>query len=391
MTATRSEASPDSAATPPPAARRRPSMLSGSAVRFGADAVIAYATAIAAALLVSSLIIVLVGGSPLQVTRSMLEGSLGSRVAFAETINQATPVLLVAIGTIVAYRAGVFNIGQEGQFIIGALAGAAVGTKVSVITGIPLLIGILLASCAGGALWALLAAVMKYARGVHETVTTLLLNLVAYQLVSFAVNRQYLLQMSGDSGSGNLGPQTDPIPRSARLATPFSDYDLRFHVGIFIGIAAAIVLAMVLKRTVWGYGLRMLGENPIAAHRAGVSAAIAGGAALVISGAVIGLGGGVLLSGTVFRVQSGFTTNLGWEGLLVAQIALRRPIPAIWVSLLWGALTAGGGFLVATGLTRDLVNVVKALVVLALLVPPIYLEYRARRRAVALAVQGASA
>lgn len=357
------------------------SLLRASSVRFGVNAVVAYVVAIAAALGLSSVLIVLVGGSPWQVTQSMLEGSVGSTSAIGETINQATPVLLVAIGTIVAYRAGVFNIGQEGQFVIGALAGAAVGTKVSVISGTPLLIGILLSSCLGGALWALIGALMKYVRGVHETVTTLLLNLVAYQVVSYAVNRQYLLQMSGDSGSGNLGPQTDPLPRSARLPVPFADSDLRFHLGILIAVVAAIVLAIFLKRTVYGYALRMLGENPVAAQRAGVSAAVAGGAALVVSGAVVGLGGGVLLSGTVFRVQSGFSSNLGWEGLLVAQIALRRPIPAIWVSLLWGALTAGGGFLVATGLTRDLVNVVKSLVVLALLVPPIYLEFVARRRA----------
>lgn len=344
-----------------------------------------YTAAVFGASLLSSLLIVLVGGSPLQVVDSMLQGSVGSMSALGESLNQATPIMIVAVGTLVAYRAGVFNIGQEGQFVIGGLAGAAIGTRVTVIGGLPLLVAILAAAAAGGAIWALLAAVMKYWRGIHETVTTLLMNLIAYQLVSLAVNRQYLLQMQGRQGTGNLAPQTDPIPIDARLPQLLVEQGARIQSGILLALILTIVVALVLRYSEYGFNIRMLGENSTVAQRVGVSSAIVGGSALALSGAMIGLGGGVLLSGAVFRVQDGFSNNIGWEGLLVAQIALRRPIPVIWVSLFWGALTAGGGYLVTTGLSRDLVDVVKGFFVLALLVPPVYLSIRQRRRAIARA------
>jgi simple sugar transport system permease protein len=344
-----------------------------------------YLASIAAALIVATLLILAVGGSPGSVASSLWRGSFGSRDAMSETINQTTPLLIVGLGTVVAFRAGIVNIGQEGQFIIGALTGAAIGTKVAGPGGPLMIVAVLAAAAAGGAVWALLPAVLVYWRGIHETVTTLLLNLVAYQVVSLAVNRQYLLQMSGRQGTGNLAPQSDPLPDDVRLPVPFTDAGFDFHVGIFVALGLTIVLALLIRRTTWGFNLRMLGENSTAARRMGVRPVVVGGGALLLSGAIVGLAGGVLLTGSVFRVQDGFTNNIGWEGLLVAQIALKRPVPVAAVSLFWGALASGGGFLVSTGLARDLVDAVKGILVLALLVPPVYLQVRERRRELARA------
>ena len=150
-----------------------------------------------------------------------------------------------------------------------------------------------------------------------------------------------------------------------------------------IALVLAVAAAVLINRSTWGFKLRLVGFNPRTAQRAGVSAVVVGCLALAIGGGLAGLAGGLMLTGGVanYRYTPGFANNVGWEGLLVALVARNRPLVAIPVALVFGALRTGAGFLASTGVEREIVDVVRGLLVLALLVPPALLAVRARRRA----------
>ena len=337
---------------------------------------------------IAALLLSVTGSAPATVFRTMVEGSLGSRVALVATLNHMGPILAVALGAVIAVRSGLLNIGQEGQIAIGAMAGAAVG--LAVVAPRPIALAMILASAAvAGGLWAGVAAGLRFGRGVSEVITTLLLNFVAFQVVSFAVNRSWLLQETLPEGSVlSASPQSDPLPTAGRLPTLISGPGFRLHSGILVALAGALVLAFLLARTRWGFNLRMVGLNQRTAKRAGVSPTAVGAGALMASGAFAGLAGGILLTGTAFRVNDGFSSNYGWEGLLVALIAGARASLAVPAAFLYGALRAGGGVLASTGVSPRIVGVVQALILLAVALPSLYMQHRQRR---ALAEQTAVA
>lgn len=331
---------------------------------------------------IAALLLSATGSAPATVFRTMVEGSLGSRVALVATLNHMGPILAVALGAVIAVRSGLLNIGQEGQIAIGAMAAAAVGLAVDLPRPIALPLILAVAGAAGG-LWAGVAAGLRFGRGVSEVISTLLLNFVAFQVVSFAVNRAWLLQETLPEGSVlSASPQSNPLPEAGRLPTLFSGVGFRLHSGILVALAAAAVVAFVLARTRWGFNLRMVGLNQRTAKRAGISPVAVGAGALAASGAFAGLAGGILLTGTAFRVNDGFSSNYGWEGLLVALIANSKAALAVPAAFLYGALRAGGGVLASTGVSPRIVGVVQALILLAVALPSLYMQHR-RRRALA--------
>ncbi len=349
-------------------------------------------TSVGVGLGLASALVAVTGSSPGAVFDAMIEGSVGSTPAIVSSLNHAGLILTVAIGACITFRAGLVNIGPEGQFTIGGLVGAAVGLSLP-FEGIPAIIVILLAAAAGGALWALLPAFLKYGRGVSEVVTTLLLNFVAFQVVSFAVNKSYLLQEDVPAGSPVAAqPQSNRLPESDRLPSIVDGIGYRLQVAVAIAVVLALVVAFLIARTKWGLRLRMFGFNPRIAPRVGARPARIGGTALLLGGAFAGLAGGFLLTGVVLRIQGGFSSgvygsfsnNYGWEGLLVALVARYRPVYAIGVAFFFGALRAGGGFLAATGVSLAIVGVVQALVVLAVMMPAILMQAREQRRYAAL-------
>lgn len=357
--------------------------LSGARVRRVAVLAGLYVAAVLAALAVASVLIVTVtDAAPTEVFRALYEGSLSRPSAVGLSLDQAMPILIVALGATISARAGIFNIGPEGQLVVGAVCGAFVAFKVAGPPAVILPLS-LAAAALGGLAWAGIAAVLRFRRNVDVVISTLLLNFVAVEVLSFAVNKSWLLQETSDN--------TQKLPQSDRLA---GDYQLThlgsspgFSVssGIFIAVALVVVVTFVLARTRWGFRLRMLGLNPSAARTAGVNMAVVGGAALLLSGGFAGLAGGVMFSGTAFRIQSGISANVGFDGLLVALIARRNPVATVPVAFFFGVLRAGGGFLAATGVPRYLVDVVQALIVLGALLPPIVLAGWERRRALRIA------
>jgi simple sugar transport system permease protein len=189
-----------------------------------------------------------------------------------------------------------------------------------------------------------------------------------------------------EHGSGDaILTESDQL--SGRVQLPrIGDYPhFNYSSGLFIALGLTIVTAIFMTRTKWGFRIRMLGMNPVAAKRAGVRAALLGSMAIMISGATAGLAGGVVLTGQAYRITPTISNNIGWNGLLVALVARNNAWAAIAVALLFGALQAGGGFLSVTGVPIDLVNIVTALVVVAVVFPPALSEFRRYRRARALA------
>ncbi|MFF2850043.1 ABC transporter permease [Streptomyces sp. NPDC058001] len=338
---------------------------------------------VAVALGASALLLTLTGASPSASVSAIWTGSLANTAGWTTTLLNAAPLLLVALGACVCATAGTFNIGQEGQVLIGGLVGAWVGLRLA-LPGPTLVVVVMIAAAIGGGVWAALSALMHRFRGVNVVVSTLLMSFLALQLVTFAVSTPWMLQESAQGSSGIADVQSNPLPANALLAH-FGEYpSLQLNAGLFIALVAAVGVVIALRRSRWGFKVRMVGLNPQTAKHAGVRVAALGGFTLALSGAFAGLAGGLLLASPVStnRLQSGLSDNVGWDGLLVALVARNRPLIAIPVAFVFAVLRAGGDFLSATGVPSYLVDIVKALLVLAFVVPPVLIDLFRRRRGV---------
>jgi general nucleoside transport system permease protein len=311
----------------------------------------------------------------------LLDGSVRGPGRLGATIGVAVPLLLVAVGTIVANRAGLVNIGQEGQLYLGAAFGTYVATKIEW-SGPLVVVALLAASVLGGVLWAGIAAGLRYWRNVPEVLTTLLLVTIASQLVGYGLKNKWLL-LAPSEGRSNRQQISETLAANTRIPR-ITWFGNEFPISAFFAVALAILVAAAMARTLWGLRLRMLGHSPRTAQRAGVSAQRYGGGALLISGGFAGLAGGVMLAGGDFgnyTLLPGFPVEIGWTGLLVALVSRQRASAAILIAFVFASLRTGSGLLAATGVERRITDVVQGLLVLALLIPPALLFLRQRRRA----------
>lgn len=261
------------------------------------------------------------GHSPAELLKVLVGGSIGSEFALDGTILKSVPLLLTGLSVAIAFRAGVWNIGAEGQFIVGALAGLlasrwGVGASLA-------------ASMLAGAAWSSIAAAMRLWRNAPEVLTTILLNFVAIHLLGWCVNgplRERAAQY----------PQTDP---AAAALQSFGG----LHAGVFIALAAAVVCWFLIFRTAEGLRLRATGFNPSAAKWAGINVRAQLARAMAISGALAGLAGGVELLGVTGRLFERFAAGYGYSGIAVALLAQLDPLATILSALFFGALLSGAG------------------------------------------------
>ena len=346
-----------------------------------------YLLSIGGTLVISGGLVAVTGNSWSRVFGALMDGAFLAPGRWGNTLEIATPMLLVALGMVVGIKAGFFNIGQEGQLLIGAMAMAFVGTKLAGPGPVLLIGGLALGAVAGGA-YAGVAAVMRFRRGVPEVISTLLLVFVAFQIIGFAITTDWVLR-DLDPNRPSQAVTSAALPDSVRLPV-LTVFGNEFHTGFLIALAGAGAVAFLLVRTVSGFKLRLLGSSPNVAQQAGVAVARAGSSALFVSGALAGFAGAVMLAGGASgaRLTAGFSTEIGWQGLLVALLARSRPLVCIPMAIAFAALRTGSGFLAATGVDRRAVDVIQALLVLALLMPPAVQFIRERRKAVAGAEQG---
>lgn len=302
-------------------------LLSGDRGALGAS-VLAFALALA----VGAALILASGRDPLAAYGALLAGAVGSpdRVAFA--LNKAAPYVLVAVGVALCFRARVINIGGEGQIAMGGVAATWLALNGAALLPAPVLMpACLAAAILGGAAWSGLAAAIRLTRGVHEVLCTLLLNFIALLLVA-----EVLKGEMGEPGAGF--PQSPLLPQAAWLPRLTGT---TLHLGILLAAVAAVVGALLLWRTTFGFRLRVVGASSRAAAYAGMSPARTTLAAMLISGALAGLAGGVEVLGVHRRLIEGFSNGLGFTAIGIALIARSNPLAALPAGLLFGLLEAG--------------------------------------------------
>lgn len=315
----------------------------------------------AAAFLALAALLALGGYDAGRALGALWEGSVGSAYALhSATLVRATPLVLAGLAVTVAFRAGILNIGAEGQLLVGAAAAAAVAVSLGPALGAAALPLALLAAVVTGGAWAGIAAVARARFGVLDVISTLMLNFVAGYLVSWLV-RGPLQEPT------HVYPQTETLVDAARLPRLLAGS--RLHLGWLLALAAAAVLWLILARTAMGFRLRAVGANPHAAASAGlvrVERVTAG--AFLASGALAGLAGGVEVAGVTFALYENLSPGYGYTAIAVALLARLHPAAVVLTGLLFGALEAG-----ATAMQRDagvpsvMVSVVEALVILMVL------------------------
>jgi ABC-type uncharacterized transport system permease subunit len=293
--------------------------------------------------------------SPMEALRVLLKGSFGSPKAFAGTLKETTPLLIAGLAVFFALKAGLFNIGVEGQFLMGALGATVVGLHVG---GVP---GIVLGMAAGvlcGLLWALPAALIKAYKNGHEVITTIMLNNVAAALTLALVKGP--LRDPGQEGSSTATLDASLWLPSLDFGTPTG----RFSVAILAGLALVVAAAIWLKKTVGGYELRATGANPVAAAFAGVKTKSVVVKAMCVSGALGGMAGALHVFASEHRFYDGFSSGYGFDALGVALLAGSSPYGLLPAAIGFGALAQGSTGIQILGVPKGLTYVVLGLLVL---------------------------
>jgi len=288
------------------------------------------------------------GHSPFELLSILVSGSIGSRFALEGTIVKSVPLLLTGLSVAIAFRAGVWNIGGEGQFLAGALAAFA-AARFGVVAAI-------VASMIAGAAWASIASLLRLWRNAPEVLTTILLNFIALHLLGWCVNGP-LQETSAKY------PQTDAATATLPLLG-----GTQIHAGALLTLAVCLAAWWMLYRTAEGLRLRATGFNPFAARFAGVNVEAQIVRAMAISGACAGLAGGIELLGVTHRLFERFAAGYGYAGIAVALLGELNPLATLASSLFFGALTTGAGELQrSANISSGVATFGQAIVILALI------------------------
>jgi ABC-type uncharacterized transport system permease subunit len=315
--------------------------------------------ALVAAILGTTTLILFIGGYPVGTALAALwSGSLGSWYALTSaTLVRAIPLMLTGTGVAIAFRAGVFNVGAEGQLLAGAAAAAAVALSIPS-GGAFTTIAALAAGALAGAAWAGIAAFLRARFGVLEVISTIMLNFVALYAVSFLVRG--LLQEPT-----HAYPQTAPLAAAVRLArAPGAG---RLHLGLLVAVAAVVASGWAIRHTAAGFRLIAVGENAAAAASAGlIDVMRTTTRAFLLSGALAGLAGAIEVLGVTYALYEDISPGYGYTAIAVALLAGLDPWRVIAAALLFAALEAGAGAMQRdAGVPSTVVSVIEALLILA--------------------------
>jgi len=316
--------------------------------------------AILLAFIVGALVLYVSGYDPVSAYAAMLMGAFGDMFGVGQTLTQATPIIFTSLAFLVSSKAGLFNIGAEGQFLVGAFTSSLVGIYLG---GLPWVVHIPLALLAGaiaGGAWGLIAAVLKARFNAHEVITTMMLSYVATYLTGYMVN--YPFKAPG------WVSQTVRIAPSAELPRILPPTQL--SAGILVALALVAFTAYLLQKTILGFELRAIGLNPSAAESAGISINRGIMTAMFLSGAMAGLGGACEILGVHRRFIQGFSPGYGWDGLAVALVGGLDPVGSLLASILFGALRSGGMIMTrSTKVPLDIVIILQGLVIIFVAAP----------------------
>ena len=348
---------------------------------------------VALAIGVGSIIIWVSGYDPGAAFAALFKGAFGSPKAVGDTLLKSTPLILTGLAVAYGFRAGLFNIGAEGQLFMGGLAATALGLVLGGISwwiSVPLM---LIAAMLAGAAWAFIPALLKARIGAHEVITTMMFTYIAKYFVSFLVNGPM-------REPGNI-PQTralDPAAQLPRIASLFSDATReamqflnlgRGHMGIVVALIAAVVVWLILKYTTLGFENRAVGLNRWASETAGISVQWTTVKALCISGMLAGLSGATEVMGVHHRLFDSFSSGFGFTGIAVALLAKNHPLGVIPAALLFGALSAGATTMqFEAKVPQDIIQIIQALVIFFVAAEEIVLWFVRRRQKEAISHAG---
>lgn len=325
--------------------------------------------AIITGFIVGAILLAAIGISPVAAYGKLLDGIFGKGKYIAWSIVYASPLILTGLSVAFSFRTGVFNIGAEGQFVVGSMAACIVGTCVSLPPVLHVL-ACMLAAMAAGALWGTVVAILKVKKGINEVLSYIMFNWIAYFLSNYLVNTDWL------HNEGNAEATKD-IMESASIVC--SDTITKWtgckntNWGIVIAVVAALIIWFIISKTTLGFQLRAVGFNKNAAEYGGINANAAVMKAMAISGAMAGLGGMVQLCGMGSRIsQFSGQEGFGFEGITVALIASSNPIGCIFSGLFYGMMKYGGTKLTLIGAPKEVISIIMGVIVLFIAISHIF-------------------
>lgn len=309
------------------------------------------------ALIIVFFILLATGYPPMAVYGALLKGAFGSKRCIGESFVSMTPLLLSGLGFALAYRCGLFNIGLEGQITVGGIAAAFFGFALPELPPVIHVTLCILAGAAAGALWGFIPGYLKAKFGIHEVISVIMLNHIAFKIAAYLVSMQGPMKATLDDM-----PASPFIRESARIFR--ISRGSRLHWGIFLAAAMAGLVWVLLFQTRLGFKIRAVGKNRYAAEAGGISIRRHIVLALSLSGALGGLAGAVEILGVHYRLFAAFSPGYGFDAIAVALLGVVHPIGIIASSFLFGILRSGAVLMQAVyGVNKDMVSVITGIIV----------------------------
>ena len=331
------------------------------------------AAALVVALVISGAILAIVGADPVRVYLHIVGSSLGSIGAISDTLVKSTPLILTGLACALAFRMRLWNIGAEGQLLLGAWAASAVVLVPLVPAGTPgviILAVMLVAGFLGGAAWGLIPGVLRSRFGVNEIIATLMLNSIAFAWI------QYWVFGPWTEGGFQMTEQFPPeawLPRLSDLADAIPALrGITVHAGFLVALAAAFVVWLIVERSAWGYEIRLIGDNPRAAKYAGIGIARNILLVFAVSGGLAGIAGMAEVSGVVHRLQDNFSPGYGYTAIIIAYLARFHPLRVVPVAILFGALILAGREIQPSGVP----GMIQGIILFCLIASEVFLRFR---------------
>lgn len=308
-------------------------------------------------LLAGAIIMLVSGFNPIEGYTALWNGAFGDSYTVGETIRRSTPYILTGLSIAFAFRTGLFNIGAEGQVIVGWLAAVWVGVAIDAPMYIHLPLAVIAAGIAGG-LWAFIPGILKAKLGVHEVIVTIMMNYIALFTTNEIIRK---VLTSGQTTTESISPSASLASEWMQSMTFYS----RVHYGIFIALFAAVIMWFIIQRTTVGYELKSVGFNQHASNYAGMNVSKNIVLSMVIAGAFSGLAGAMEGLGTYgnISVMASFS-NLGFDGIAVALLGANTALGVVFAAFLFGALKEGAGEMpTGAGIPTELVDIIIALII----------------------------
>jgi simple sugar transport system permease protein len=333
--------------------------------------------AVPVALIIGAVMLIALKANPFEAYGALFQGAFGDVSGITQTLVKATPLLLVGLGVVIAFRGGVINIGGEGQMMVGALATTAMAVSFPTWPGLLLLPLCLMVGILSGALWGAIPGVLKARLGVNEILSTVMMNAIAIQFSNFLL-RGPLIDPA-EVAAGTRIAQSALLPRQVWLLRLVPRTLL--NSGAIIALVLAFLVYIFLWRTTIGYRIRAVGLNPIASRYAGIPVRVYQALALILGGAFAGLAGAIEVMGVQHRMLEGLSGGYGFTGIVAALFGNLHPLGAIPASILFGGLLVGADQMQrSVQVPSSLISTLSGLIVLLVVGSKIYATQRARRR-----------